>query len=63
MHTFIQPLTEGKIITRSARMDDMELVALSEELGEPVSQLQTGFFPDPEFTVCGTHAIPVSPAS
>ena len=63
MHTFIQSLTEGKIITRPERLDDSEIVALSDELGEPVSQLQTGFFPDPEFTVCGTRAIPVSPAS
>ena len=55
MHTFIQSLTEGKIITRSARMDDTDLTSLSDELGEPVSQLQTGFFPDPEFTVFRTR--------
>ena len=51
METIAQMLREGRICPQDSQTDDVTLTAVSDTLGEPVHQIQTGFFPDPEFTV------------
>lgn len=44
-------LREGRICPQDSQTDDVTLTAESDTIGEPVHQIQTGFFSGPEFTV------------